>query len=379
MKKWTAILVLLVLLGVAVFINFDRIALLIPTDFSDTEMVFESDGSTRYYYETLSDDGKVAYTKILSEIRTHPESIEIPNLSDSEYDEMFYALSYDNPELLCMKNESQLQRQGAKTYFLPQYFCDADTCEQQRKEMEASVENILASVPAGLTDYETELYFHDWICKHFTYEFDDPDIGYTTYDGFVLGRAVCEAYSRCMQLLLNRSGIPNYLATGTGIDINGDSEGHMWNVVTIDGKNYYLDVTWDDLDSAEIGQYCHTFFNVSETDIAENHLGILPQGNNCVSDDANYFVVNGLLFDAYDSVAKTAIANEIQDVFNDGSNTFEIRFTNDDAYLKALNALTQDGDIYALVQRAGSRAARAYDEVLYVQDDGMRTIQFALQ
>ena len=79
MKKWTVILVLLVLLGVAVFINFDRIALLIPTDFSETEMVFESDGSTRYYYDTLSDDGKVAYTKILSEIRTHPESIEIPN------------------------------------------------------------------------------------------------------------------------------------------------------------------------------------------------------------------------------------------------------------------------------------------------------------
>ena len=153
----------------------------------------------------------------------------------------------------------------------------------------------------------------------------------------------------------------------------------MWNVVTIDGKNYYLDVTWDDLDSAEIGQYCHTFFNVSETDIAENHLGILPQGNSCVSDDANYFVVNGLLFDAYDSAAKTAIANEIQDVFNDGSNTFEIRFTNDDAYLKALNALTQDGDIYALVERAGRRAARTYDEALYVQDDGMRTIQFALQ
>ena len=59
MKKWTVILVLLVLLGVAVFINFDHIALLIPTDFSETEMVFESDGSPRYYYDTLSDDGKL--------------------------------------------------------------------------------------------------------------------------------------------------------------------------------------------------------------------------------------------------------------------------------------------------------------------------------
>ena len=81
MKKWLAIPVVLILLVLAVALNYDRTALLIPTDFSDTEMVFESDGSTRYYYDTLSDDGKVAYTKILSEIRTHPESIEIPNMT----------------------------------------------------------------------------------------------------------------------------------------------------------------------------------------------------------------------------------------------------------------------------------------------------------
>lgn len=379
MKKWIAIPVVLVLLILAVALNYDRIALLIPTDFSQTEMVFESDGSTRYYYDTLTDNGKVAYTEILSEIRSHPEKIEIPNLSDSEFDEMFYALSYDNPELLCMKNESQLQRQGAKTYFLPQYYCDADECEQHRKEMEASVEKVLASVPDGLSDYEKELYFHDWICKHFAYEFDDPAVGYTTYDGFVLGRAVCESYSRSMQLLLNRSGIENYLATGTGVDMDGKSEGHMWNVVTIDGKNYYLDVTWDDLDTAEIKQYCHTFFNVPETDIAENHLGILPQGNNCVSSDANYFVVNGLLFDAYDSATKTAITKVITDVVNDGTNSFEIRFSNDDAYNTALKALTQDGDIYALVERAGKKASNVCNEALYVQDDSMRTIQFAFQ
>ena len=58
MKKWLAIPVVLILLVLAVALNYDRTALLIPTDFSDTEMVFESDGSTRYYYDTLSDDGK---------------------------------------------------------------------------------------------------------------------------------------------------------------------------------------------------------------------------------------------------------------------------------------------------------------------------------
>lgn len=379
MKKLFPALAVLIVIALAIFVNYDRLSKWFPTDFSETEMVFENDGSTRYYYDALSEDAKIAYTKVLSEIRSHPEKIEIPDLTDTEFDEMFCALSYDNPELLCMKNESKIQKQGAKAYFLPQYYCSAEECEQHRTEMEACVEKLLADVPENLTDYEKELYFHDWICSHFTYETEDSAIGYTTYDGFVLGRAVCEAYSRCMQLLLNRSGIPNYLATGTGVDIEGKSEGHMWNVVTLDGKNYYLDVTWDDLDAAEIGQYCHAFFNVSEKDIAENHLGILPQGNNCVSDDANYFVVSGLMFETYDNAAKSKITQEISDAVAAGTNAFEIRFSNDEAYFAALDALTQDGEIYALVERAGQKASRVCNEALYVQDDSMRTIQFAFQ
>lgn len=382
MKKWIAVgVVVFVFLFAGIFICNQIASSVTPQPAVQSETLNQSEEQerTRYYYDRLSVNAKEAYDIILSEIRTHPEKIEIPVLTTEEYESMFEALSYDNPELLCMTNESQKETRGATEYFIPQYFCDATECEQRRNEMEATVDQILASVPANLSDYEKELFFHDWLCENFTYETADSTIGYSTYDGFVLGRAVCEGYSRGMQLLLNRSGIPNYLATGMGINSDGESEGHMWNVITLDGKNYYLDVTWDDLDASEIGQFCHAYFNVPESDIAENHLDIVPQNNNCVSDDANYFVVNHLAFEAYDNETEAAITNEIIKAYQEGSNTFEIRFTNDSAYQTGLKELTQNGDIYKLIENAGNEVANAYDEAVFSQDDSVRIIQFALR
>ena len=54
--------------------------------------------------------------------------------------------------------------------------------------------------------------------------------------------AVCEAYARSFQLLLNYSGVENVFVTGTA---NG--EGHAWNLVRLDDGNWYwYDLTWDD-------------------------------------------------------------------------------------------------------------------------------------
>ena len=91
------------------------------------------------YYNTLSAEGKVAYTVILDTIREHPERIEIPQLNDADFHEMFCALSYDNPELLCMTNESQIVMRGAKAYFVPQYCEELSVCESHRNDLENAV------------------------------------------------------------------------------------------------------------------------------------------------------------------------------------------------------------------------------------------------
>lgn len=379
MKKKRLLIAALLVAVIAVgAVNLSRTLRTIPTDFSKIKMIYASDGVSRYYYDTLSEDSKVAYTLILNSIRKHPKEVEIPQLSEADFHEMFCALSYDNPELLCLTNESQIVFRGAKAYFVPQYFEEADACEARRQTLETAVNTILSGVRTDMDAFEKELYFHDVICENTVYTPNSSDaVGYSAYDALVEGRAVCEGYSRAMQLLMTRVGIPNYLVTGVGADADGTSEGHMWNVVTIQGENYYLDVTWDDMDKDNDNRYNHTYFNVTSADIQSNHLEIQPDNNNCTATAFNYFVRQDLYIEKYNAEAETLLIREIQKTGEKDAHSFEVRFADRKAYESAVSALIDNGGISELVQRATRRTGVHYENVIYVRDEDMLTLQIA--
>ena len=53
--------------------------------------------------------------------------------------------------------------------------------------------------------------------------------------------SVCQGYSNCYKLLLEKAGIPaQYIR---GVSANGN---HAWNIIKLNGKWYHVDVTWDD-------------------------------------------------------------------------------------------------------------------------------------
>ncbi|MGN0519401.1 MAG: transglutaminase domain-containing protein [Candidatus Fimenecus sp.] len=379
MKKARLLLVAAVLIWVVVLCKCVDIRMWIPTDFSaaEAEIAHNAVEETRYYYENLSNEGKIAYNEILSQIRNHPAEIEIPVLDEEEFQKMFQALSYDNPDLLCMRNESQIVKRGAKAYFVPQYTCDAETCNAHSAALDAVVQEILCGVPAEASAYEVELYLHDTICARLIYETQDSTVGYTAYDALVLGKAVCEGYARSLQLLLNRVGIQNYLVTGTGVNADGDSEGHMWNLVTIEGQKYYVDATWDDLDSVSIDRYSRSYFNVSDADIQGNHLDMTPSVNQCIYEQYNYFVYEHLLFKEYNTATRACIEDCIKNALQNGETTFEIRFANSAIYAEAFSDLIENGVIYNLARNADRNFLKKYSDIMYVQDAQMLTIQFA--
>lgn len=377
-KRRIFIVILAVAVCIVAAINFTRILQKIPTDFSDIQMRYDSDGRTRYYYNTLSVEGKIAYTIILDTIREHPESIEIPPLSDADFHEMFCALSYDNPELLCMTNESQIIVRDAKAYFIPKYCDEHLICESHRSDLENAATEILSGIRQDMDAYDKELYFHDIICEKVIYTPDNNNVkGYSAYDALVVGEAVCEGYARSIQLLLNCVGIPNYLVTGVGVDSDGTSEGHMWNVVTIQGENYYLDVTWDDMDEENIKRYGHTYFNVTSADIAKNHIEIQPVDNNCTATKHNYFIRQDLYISKYDSAGKALLVREIREASENGSDAFEIRFASRSAYESAVTDLIDNDQISVLVHKAAHGTPLDYESVLYVRDADMFTLQFS--
>ena len=376
-RAFAALIVLALCAGI-VLANLDTLRMMLPTRFSNTELVYAQDGVSRYYYHTLSEDAQIAYTLILNAVEAHPEEIEIPPLDDEAFSAMFQALSYDNPSLLCMENESHIVMRGAKAYFVPQYVTDAETCRRQTDDLLEKAREIVAQADSLPDAYDQELYFHDYICQNTTYLTQEDD-GYTAYNALVEGRAVCEGYSRALQLLLDMVGIPNYLATGVGVDDSGSREGHMWNIVTIGGSNYHVDATWDDLDAEDIHHYAHTYFNVTDDYIGVNHEEIAPAENNCNAVAANYYVQNGMCFSAYDDACLQDMADAAAQSIQDGTYTIEVWFTNEQAYLEAAADLTENQVVYEVLYLADRRVAEQVDEVVYVRSDVTRTLQFAFE
>ena len=100
MKKVCILLITAILIWLFILVKCVDFQMWIPTDFSQAEeqLTFDPQERVLYYYSSLSADGKIAYNRILAQIRNHPDEIEIPVLSEEEFQKMFQALSYDNPD-----------------------------------------------------------------------------------------------------------------------------------------------------------------------------------------------------------------------------------------------------------------------------------------
>lgn len=348
-----------------------------PTNFSSVDRSVH-DNEMNYYYQTLSENAKLAYTIIYDALRDHPEQIEIPPLTMDEYNSMFVALSYDHPDSLCLSNESKMRTKGKKAYFIPKYIHSKDVCESRRALLEQKVDEICKGLKPKMSPYEVELYFHDYICQNTVYDQTSP-IGYTAYDALVEGEAVCEGYSRAMQLLLQHEGIQSYLVTGKAVDDkNGEdfTQGHMWNVVRIEGQNYYLDVTWDDIGEKKSDEFQHNYFNLTETDILRDHKDLEPTQNHCDSIEYNYFVKERSFFTAYNKATKQRIVELMQKALQNKNEGFEIQFKDKNVYQKAKKALIDNGELFDLLKKADIAAYKKYRDISYINIDELGTMQF---
>lgn len=105
---------------------------------------------------------------------------------------------------------------------------------------------------AGKSDYEKLKAYCQKICELTSYNdsaattatpYGDPWQLIYVFDGKSSTSVVCEGYSKAFQYLCDLSGFDGCY-TVTGIMSGGTgSGGHMWNIVTLEGRNYLVDVT----------------------------------------------------------------------------------------------------------------------------------------
>ena len=142
------------------------------------------------------------------------------------------------------------------------YHVDYFTTAAQEATFEAEAAKVLSSlgVAAGskLTDYEKVCKIYSYIAENVTYDQahvndDSYTIKQSAYAALVDKTAVCQGYASLFYYMCLQAGLDNRIIKGYSANPEGgkDPEFHAWNMVKVDDKFYYGDVTWD----SESGEY----------------------------------------------------------------------------------------------------------------------------
>ena len=237
----------------------------------------------------------------------------------------FRAVSFDNPEMFWIPTGYVLKQSGNR-YFVAFKYSDSNSgvsydypvSKSERdnmvKKLNESV-NELVSAVKDKDSFEAELYIHDYLCQNVAEDEPENPLIYTSYGALVNGEAVCEGYSRAMQLICDKLEIPCGLVYGWSQGV-----GHMWNIINPGDGWYHLDVTWDDDESN--GIISHRYFNITKESIvyedSQCHGHIIADdfkknkkysdtdvfnflSSDCNNTTLNYFVRNNYTVSALDS------------------------------------------------------------------------------
>ncbi len=243
----------------------------------------------------------------------------------------FARIMDEHPELFWLtgscKYGKSVRGSEVRVTLIPEIMIDDDELKLRRRKFDHAVERF-AILCRGESEFETVFKIHEAIIDKTEYNFasanalasgvrnDEAAVrGMSAYACLVDGNAVCSGYAKAFQTVAAKLGIRAGRVQGIKLDGGGP---HEWNIVTVDGEPYHLDVTWDDpvFANGVQGFRTYDYFCVTTEEILRTH-GIDPKSNAplCTATASNFFVKRGYCLDRYDfakaeAVIRTQLAND---------------------------------------------------------------------
>lgn len=142
----------------------------------------------------------------------------------------------------------------------------------------------------NMTEYEKVKKIHDYIIQTTSYDQETAEnflLGnntdgnaFTAYGVLINKKGVCQGYAEAAQILFTIAGIESELVIGSVRDEGGTETSHMWNMVWVDGKNYMIDVTWDD-PIGDRDMLVHDYFLVDDQTLKQTHHWVYDEYPSC--------------------------------------------------------------------------------------------------
>ena len=230
-----------------------------------------------YYYSQLDDTAKTIYTELKNNkaklisgnynvdygtsfntlLNTEGGQDELTEAFQAAWD----AFIYDNVDLFYIDvtkvniNIKYESLGGIRTYQVSigprnngSYYIDTFQTQEQVEKAKSYLEDVRKQMAEQIaTDgiYRKIGKVHNWLVEVVSYDNTSKN-QHTIYGALADNKAVCEGYARAFKYLMDASGIPCVLVSGTATNSQGEEESHAWNYVQINENWYAVDVTWDD-------------------------------------------------------------------------------------------------------------------------------------
>lgn len=199
-------------------------------------------------------------------------------IEERELAKIFEAVLQDNPQLFWLDDSYSYAIYDDYISLDLHYTMAQAEQIKSKKQLNSVINDILANLREDMSEFELELYMHDYLVRNCVYDKKAAKKmegnAFNVYGALVNQKAVCQGYTDAFQLLLSYVGINSYKISGISDETN-----HVWNVVNLDGEDYYVDITWDDTKD-----YCmYDYFNITSQQLSQTHT-IKPLYEDCTDD-----------------------------------------------------------------------------------------------
>lgn len=187
------------------------------------------------------------------------------------YDELFTAESYNLQDGACSITNDGLvtaKKAGTTEYWAKYgdalYRCVVVVNQAGETALSKKVVEI-ADKFRHLSDVDKVMAVHDYLIDHI--EYSNPHIRSFAYGALIEGKAVCQGYAQSLAMILNNLNVECH--TIVAMTKGSNPVLHEWVRVKLDGKWYYIDLTWDDTPWAEDKNY--KYFLINTDMISRDH------------------------------------------------------------------------------------------------------------
>jgi hypothetical protein len=240
-------------------------------------------------------------------------------------------------------------------YVIRKVLFDEEIPSDKKKALamyDSYIEFYKTCIKEPMSDFDKEKAAHDYLIKNCVYGFpEEQQDAYDAYGVLVSHKAVCDGYAEAFFMLMTCLDIPCDIVVGTA-----DGDLHAWNQIELDGEWYNIDLTWDDA-VPDMGEYVkHTYFNLTDDTLAENHTWEREFYRTCTDTNMNYYVKTFAVFDDFEAykkgITKQIGRSDVLEaiVYYMDTDRPDLSFLYDSSAIKKLKYLVEDmGEYYVII------------------------------